>query len=209
MATVRFSKELVDEITKNARLKMSPPVTKATENRPDGAWGQVIYDTLFGSLKPALQQLPDGWVKTAKEIKISRIGSIGCNLTFALSTRLPWPYEFKETELAKKSGYFGDELDLKDNIVWADFHTEVADYMGRIKAAQDRQTEFVEMVKKVCGAYSTLAPALKAWPPLWELIPEKYKDKHREITVRERREVELEVDVDKLTAMSAAARMGI
>jgi hypothetical protein len=65
------------------------------------------------------------------------------------------------------------------------------------------------MVKKVCGAYTTLAPALKAWPPLWELIPENYKNKHREIKERVKNEVVLDVDIGKLTALSTAAKFGI
>jgi hypothetical protein len=65
------------------------------------------------------------------------------------------------------------------------------------------------MVKKVIEAYTTLAPALKAWPPLWELIPENYKNKHRQVVEREKKEVKLDVDINKLTALSTAAKFGI
>jgi hypothetical protein len=41
------------------------------------------------------------------------------------------------------------------------------------------------------------------------LIPEDVKDKHREIKVREKTEVVLDVDINKLTAMSTAAKFGI
>ena len=65
------------------------------------------------------------------------------------------------------------------------------------------------MVSKVCDAYSTLAPALKAWPPLWDLIPEDVKDKHREIKERVKSEAVLSVDIGKLTALSTTAKFGI
>jgi hypothetical protein len=65
------------------------------------------------------------------------------------------------------------------------------------------------MVKEVCNTYSTLAPALKAWPPLWDLIPEDVKDKHREIKERIKNEAVLSVDIGKLTALSTAAKFGI
>jgi hypothetical protein len=65
------------------------------------------------------------------------------------------------------------------------------------------------MVKKVTEAYSTLAPALKAWPPLWDLIPEDVKNTHRKIVERTKNDVVLDVDIGKLTALSTAAKFGI
>jgi hypothetical protein len=65
------------------------------------------------------------------------------------------------------------------------------------------------MVTKVIEAHATLAPALKVWPPLWELIPDEYKDRHREIKVQGKKEVTIDVDLGKLTAMSTAAKFGV
>jgi hypothetical protein len=65
------------------------------------------------------------------------------------------------------------------------------------------------MVYKICNTYSTLAPALKAWPPLWELIPENVKDTHRKIVERTKNDVVLDVDIGKLTALSTAAKFGL
>lgn len=209
MATVRFSKELINQILSNAKGKMQPAVDKALGQRPDTGWGQKIYDTLFGDVLPTLRQLPDGWVKTADEIKITQVGSAHLDMTFSLSGKLPWPNEFKETELAKKNSYWGDHITLKDHLMWSEFYAEVVAYKQRVHDAKKRQTEFVESVDAVIKAYTTLAPALKAWPPLWDLIPGATKDKHREIKERVKGEVSLNVDLDKLTAMSTMARLGI
>jgi len=209
MATVRFSKELIDQILSNAKAKMQPAVDKALQDRPDPAWGQKIYDTLFSDVLPTLRQLPDGWLKTVKEIKIDKVGSVRCDMTFSLNGPTPWPLEFKETALAKKESYWGDQITLKDDLVWSEFHAEVVAQNQKIIAAKARQNEFVASVRAVVHAYTTLAPALKAWPPLWDLIPEATKDKHREIKERVKGEVSLNVDLDKLTAMSTMARLGI
>jgi hypothetical protein len=209
MATVRFSKELVDLIEKNARAKMRPAIERAQEQKLDNAWGQKIYDILFADVLPSLNQLPAGWVKTVPGIKIGHVAGRSCGMTFSFVTPQPWPIEFKETEYAKKEGYYGDDIALKDHLVWGEFLAEVLAYNERVNAAAQRQTEFVAMVRKVCDTYTTLAPALKAWPPLWELIPESYKDKHREIKEREKKEVVLDVDLGKLTALSTAAKFGV
>ena len=209
MATVRFSKELIEQIERNARNKMSPPIERAKEQKLDNAWGQKIYDTLFLEAKPLITQLPAGWVKQVEQIEISEVAGRHCGMTFAFATPQPWPHQFPDTELAKKEYSYNDSIILKDHLVWAEFLAEVTAYRERINAAAKRQSEFVDMVKKVCEAYTTLAPALKAWPLLWELIPENYKDKHRGIKVREKTEVVLDVDIGKLTALITAAKFGL
>jgi len=209
MATVRFSKELIDRIEKVARTKMQPAIDKAQAQKLDASWSQRIYDTLFLEAKPLIAQAPAGWLKTMPRIEIGMVGNAVCNMTFEFATPQPWPYVFSETELARKTSSYGDAINLKDHLVWAEFHAEVTTYHQRVKEVVKRRDEFIEAVKKICNTYSTLAPALKAWPPLWELIPEDIKDKHREIKERTKNEVVLDVDINKLTAMSTAAKFGI
>jgi hypothetical protein len=209
MATVRFSKELIDRIIKNARSKMAPAVTKAEESKPDNSWGQRIYDTMFLEAKPIISQAPAGWLKTVDRMHIEQVGSIRCDMGFTLNPPMPWPYTFPSSDLAKKERNYSDSIVLRDHLTWGEFHAEVVAYNERVATARQRQNEFVDMVSKVCNAYSTLAPALKAWPPLWDLIPEDVKDKHREIKERTKNEVVLDVDIGKLTALSTAAKFGI
>ena len=207
MATVRFSKELTDRILGNAKQKMNAAVAKAMDTRPDQAWGQRIYDTMFADVKPALAQLPAGWVKTTDQLHITKVGTTPCSLGFTLSPAQPWPVKFQDTALARHD--WSDRIALTDNPVWSEFYAEVVAYKQRVRAAEERQREFVAMVAQVIEAYTTLAPALKAWPALWDLIPEDVKDKHREIKERDKKEVKLEVDLSKLTALSTAAKFGI
>jgi hypothetical protein len=209
MATVRFSKELIDRIEKQATAKMQPAIDKAQAQKLDANWGQRIYDTLFLEAKPTILQVPAGWLKTMPRIEIGRVGSAVCNMAFEFATPQPWPYVFPDTELACKNSSYGDSINLKDHLVWGEFHAEVTAYHQRVQEATRRRSEFIVAVKKICNTYSTLAPALKAWPPLWDLIPEDVKDKHREIKERTKNEVVLDVDIGKLTAMSTAAKFGL
>ena len=208
MATVRFSNGLIDRIRSNARTKMAPAIEKAKESKPDNSWGQRIYDTLFLKVKPILSQVPAGWLRVQDSFMVESVGDIKCSMKFQFSPPVPYPITF-DTELGKVGYSYSDRLILKDHPVWGEFRAEVVAYNGRLAAAELRQNEFDQMVCKICNTYSTLAPALKAWPPLWELLPEDVKDKHREIKVREKTEVVLDVDLGKLTAMSTAAKLGV
>jgi hypothetical protein len=209
MATVRFSKDLIEKIISNARNKMQPAVTKAEESKPDNAWGQRIYDTIFAEVKPIISRVPAGWLKTVERMDIEQVGDTRCNMRFNFNPPVPWPNVFLANAVAKKERQYSDGIVLTDEHVWAEFYAEVVAFNERVRTARKRQNEFADMVKKVTEAYSTLAPAIKAWPPLWELIPEDVKNTHRRIVERTKNEVVLDVDIGKLTALSTAAKFGI
>lgn len=209
MSTVRFSKELIEAVVKNAKAKMQPAIDKAQATTLHPAWGQKIYNRLFGDQQALLTGVPAHWLRTKDNIHIRRIGNVACQQRLSFSGKMYWPAQFPATPLATFDGGWEDSLTLCDVEDWAELKDEMQVINDNNHRAKARQTEFVAMVTKVCGAYSTLAPALKAWPPLWDLIPEHVKDKHREIKVREKTETTLDVDIGKLTAMSTAAKFGI
>jgi hypothetical protein len=188
---------------------MEPAITKAKDQKPDNAWGQVIYDTLFLDVKPIIAQLPVDWFRTLSTLEISGVGNQKCNLKFIFGIHQSWPNVFRTTKLAEKKSSYSDGITLTSDPVWAEFYAEVVAYNDRVAVATQRQTEFAAMVNQVIAAYSTLAPALKAWPPLWELIPEEVKNTHRRIVERTKNEVVLNVDIGKLTALSTAAKFGL
>jgi hypothetical protein len=66
---------------------------------------------------------------------------------------------------------------------------------------------FVEQVKKIINAHATLAPALKLWQPLWDLIPEDYKERHRKVVERTKSDTQVDVDLGSLTATVVAHKL--
>lgn len=214
MATVRISNALVSDVVTLARSKMRPAVDKAIQQRPDDAWGQRIYDTLFGDMKPILDQLPSYWKNNTSIIEINAFGEVSRSHSFPIAGQ-PWPMGPFSTPLAKRAApvqvrYQGTCLELRQNPAWEELFAVMGEYFGRIDAARTREGEFVDMVKKVLDSHSTLAPALKVWPPLWDLIPDAMKDRHREITIRTKSDkVDVGVDLGKLTAMATAVKFGL
>jgi hypothetical protein len=188
---------------------MKPAVDRALEQRPAHSWGQIIYNRIFGDQIPLLAQLPHGWTQFRENINVSTVGDQPCALVFELGCELHWPHTFPANSLGSIGHSYTGALRLNTDPIWDDFYTEVKAYNERVTAAKARQTEFVEAVQKILTAYSTLAPALKAWPPLWDLISEDVKNQHRAINTRNKKEVELTVDLGRLTALSTAAKFGV
>jgi hypothetical protein len=208
MATVRFSKELQDAILNNARIVFNKQREDADNNRPSDEWGDKIYNTLFGEHTAVLNAVPPYFFNMVDKIKVEHIGTLPVNLEFKLNSKRPMPHEFPDTELAKKSGYYGNDIHLKDNLTWGEFHADVTRWKQSIKAVEEKRTAFIMQVKKIIEAHATLAPALKVWPPLWDLVPENYKEKHREVKEREKKEVSLEgVDLSSLTSIVVANKL--
>lgn len=207
MATVRFSKELNEAIIKNAKAVFDKQAQAAREAKPDDAWGDKIYNILFGEHVTALNAVPQYFLSMTEKIKIEQVGGRSCNLEFKLSNPRPFPKEFPNMELAKKAGYYDNAVALKDNLVWGEFFAEVAKWQEGMKAVEEKRRVFVEQVEKIISAHATLAPALKMWQPLWDLIPEEYKERHRKIVEREKKEVNVDVDLQSLTATVVAHKI--
>jgi hypothetical protein len=209
MATVRFSKELQDEILKNARLVFDKQITAAQGSRPDStAWAEKIYNILFGEHIPVLNAVPQEFLYMTEQIDIDRVGETRCRLRFNLMSAKPWPRKFNDTEYAKSnSTYNSSEISLRDHPAWAELKAELSAWQERVTAVQNKRDEFVEQVKKIIEAHATLSPALKMWPPLWDLIPENYKERHREVVERTKKEVDVQVDLGALTAAVVANKI--
>ena len=91
--------------------------------------------------------------------------------------------------------------------MFEDIKAEAIAYKERVRLVTERRTLFVEQVKKIINAHATLAPALKMWQPLWDLIPEEYKERHRKIVERTKTDTQVDVDLGSLTATVVAHKL--
>lgn len=207
MATVRFSDALKSQILNIASKKFVDKIEVAKNSEPTG-WGDYIHAQTLGSYLLDMQKLPVQFFKMRDKIVVCKVNGLRCNFTFMLNRPMPFPVAFPPESGAQYNGSYGDEIVLQHRTMWDDYHAQLVAYNERIKAAEARRDEFVSAVRTVITTYSTLAPALKAWPPLWDLIPENVKDTHRLIVSREKVAPVLTIDLDRITAMAAANKMG-
>jgi hypothetical protein len=209
MATVRFSQALIDDILAQAKSKLQPAVTRAFESRPDHSWGDKIYNTLFADELHLVKQLPSHWCTQVGSIFVEYVGDLRVGMRCDLSALRPWPATVIDTDLANSKGYVVGRIALKNHLVWGELYAEAKAFLERVEAAQKRQNEFAESVKQVITTYTTLAPALKAWPPLWDLLDEQTKARHKEIKSSPKTVVTPDVDFNKLTAQITAAKFNV
>lgn len=210
MATVRLSQSLTNQILEIAGRTQDKAVVRAIETRPSHDWAEKIYTTLLGEDEVALaEKLPVHWFETVSNIKLHAIGSLNCNmLEFTFATPKRWPRRINNS-LGKLEYGGTSTIYLHESLVWGELRAEMSAWSARVSAAQQRKREFLVSIRKILDSYTTLAPALKAWPPLWDYLPEDVKDKHKEVSTKEKKaEVVVDVDLSTLTAMAVAAKIG-
>lgn len=211
MATVRITKELITDTLIRAERQFKPLVEKAEASRPDSAkWGMVIYDAIYGKYKDTMAALPSSYINHEEQVYVNVVNGEGCALYFELGGSRPAPpsSDVPGIETGYRGFDLGTTMDTQDQ--WIELAEELRLWRARIKDARQRRTEFVNGVKMVLSNHSTLAPALKEWAPLWDLIPEHYRERHKEVkprVVSEKTAVSSDV-LGKLTGAITAAKLG-
>jgi len=210
MATVKFSEELRERIANIASSKFQGAINKARESAPKD-WGDRLYDYAFGPYADDMAKLPKGFFATRGSIVVNSVTKggeeIAVGLDFSFTDKKLFPFAYPTKFPWQRSGNYGDSINIRYSDVLEEFVNEVREWNKRKHAAVTRQAEFKESVRKVVDAYATLAPALKAWPPLWDLIPDEVKAKHKLIVEREVKAREIDVDLDRMTAMAAFTKI--
>lgn len=216
MATVRFSEQLKDNIYDNAKAMFKANIEKAKRDVP-AHWADKMYQSFFpAEVIAKFKALPDyamdkqesmtlnGFYNEPEDVfqtaeyntKVYKCDSV--RLEF--STAQPWPRNFSKEVTGFNNGYSSGTCDFNDTR-WDWLKPEFKEYNRKIFEQESKQEKFLEGVKSIINTYSTLAPALKAWPALWDLIPEEAKERHKKIVEKKKAEVaDIGADLDGMTA---------
>jgi hypothetical protein len=212
MATVRFSDEMRTSILRNARSLYDEQVGTAKDDFPKERWGNEVYNLMFKDTMAQMNALPDGYLKASDNLGITGFSggdrSDDVEIRFAYSPARRVPENFREAKglgIVKASTYGMHRLDATDPR-WDTFKAEYLAYTTALAKVYAERDVFIKGVNEVINAYSTLAPALKAWPALWDLVPEQYRTRHKTIVERKTADPKIEADVD-LNRMTAAVTL--
>ena len=183
MAIVRFSRELRKNIVQKATSMLDHKVQAARDSF-NKTHLDSIYERVFSTYIPHMSALPVEFFNSAKEVDIY-INGHSSPIRVQFNPPKPVPSKTMSNGRFRYTPHYSvPDIYLDTSCSeWESLRSEHALYIERIQAEKAKQREFVEMVETVINAHETLAPALKTWPALWELIPEEVKDKHRVHTI--------------------------
>ena len=208
MAVVRFSEELKDAIITNAKAFFEPRIKAMRDQQPN------VFDAVaaqaYSTYMPGINALPMNFFNWSSDIEID-VKYKTTIITIYGKTSTPYPrlHDGQKAPCGAviKGSYRIDIALPTESSVYAPYNDQVIAWYEGIEAVSAQRDEFVDGVRQVIDAHSTLAPALKAWPPLWDLVPETYKERHRKVVERNKPAPELDVDLSKLTTTVVAAKI--
>lgn len=223
MAIVKFSKELQASILVNARTVFAEKRNAAA--KLDTHWtAQSLADFAFQPILGALNA-PEvqPFLHKVDSVRVQRIDDAQPWERFGNNSQVTIPAPKRNairhlinnpdgSEGEVVASYVYDTLALDFHNVHAvlDLKKALDERDKRLAEVKVQTDDFVKVVEAVLNTHSTLASALRAWPPLWELLDEKTKTKHKEVTVKAKADKPvLDVDLSAATQLLTMKRMGL
>ena len=226
MATVRFSDTLKGEIRNKAKAMFQDKISETMRNIPTH-WADKVYRCFFPQdVRTTMASLPDYVLPKKEFIEVSgwhnapqddawQTGAYrhqtwkldGGAIRLSFDNPVPWVDKFKESPTGFIQHYSHGTFDFADPR-WDWLKPEFKEYNRKVFEAINKQETFLSSVNTLMETYTTLAPALKAWRPLWDLLPDEAKDRHK--TVKERKVVkaeELDLDLNAMTSAVALSKI--
>ena len=227
MATVRFSDQLKSDIKRKAEDLFTKRLEAADANVPEEITGKIVYDLMFKDHLRAMAALPEGYITTSNNFTLNGMKGKGVPdgitkraISFDMPDTTRWPQTMDATIHGltdnRRGSYSSMYINTDDERWTPAFVRAYVDYCQAYDTVMDDRIKFVEGVNAVITTFSTLAPALKEWPALWDLLPSEAQERHKKIVERVKRVVNLQgdpdhadqpVDLDSMTAAVTVAKL--
>lgn len=224
MATVRITKELRGYIRREVRSLYYDRLNKIRDiheaDNPEQV--QALYDLFLGDYADRINALPTGFMRLAKSVTFSssrETGGAFYDIRVHFDKPRPIPDVFSGSEHGSIFWkQYGTEptITLSDNL--HDCDGTALDYLRKnnLKFAEiaNQLETATKSIDVLLSKYSTLSPALKEFPALWDLLPEDTKDKHREVVEKKPKRKSLDeaqeesVDLSGIGAAIIANKLG-
>lgn len=204
MAVVRITGELTDAVMQRVDRQFYAADEAAKRTRPE--IGQQVYDIIMAPYRHDMDKVPASMFATIERMDIQLEG-VGVHEAWALDNPMPAPYGLPR-EAAGEWGmgsYFSVTVKLRRNEKeFASVFEKVDAWQNAIaKVVGDRSAARLD-VKKILDAFTTLAPALKAWPALWDLLPDGVRERHKQVVERAKPAApKLDVSTDSLVGLTS------
>jgi hypothetical protein len=211
MATVRFTNELIADIKRKARAPFDTKKGEIEKSKNFDHWAHTIWKAIVREHETALLSLPAYWLSSSNRFSV-RVATPGTSKYMYIHAHTqrsyPMPRDVKsneDIECITPSGYI--QL-VPTSEVFKPLIEEVIEWMGQMEVVEKQRDTMLDGVDQLTKTYTTLGPALKAWPALWELLPDYAKTKHKDVVKREKVEPkELKADLTAMTSTMTVIRM--
>lgn len=184
MAVVRITDQLKQDVLRSVDAHFKGAQEKAQLLRPE--IGEAVYTAVLGPHAADMARVPLMFFTQREDIQITikRRSRDVCE-NWSIESK-PFPQDIPKRNGVKYeiSHYSGVQITLARIDEFAHIHEEVDAWQDAIKGVEEDRKLAHADVSKILDSFTTLSPALKAWPALWDLLPDDTREKHKEIVER-------------------------
>lgn len=209
MAMVNISQKLVCNAVDIANEQFSARRIRVENEFKLPMTGDEIYDLTFGRWYNGMMSMPTEFFYWSSELMVSSVGKQSCNLALILSTKKPFPTNFPDQPTFKRMNPYGPatRIWLFPDEQWQPLEDALKTKAITLEEIQEQKQTFTNTLRTLLSKHTTLASALKEWPPLWDYLTDEVKQRHSAPTVRNKKVVvdagsEPEVNTATLTALA-------
>lgn len=223
MATVHFSEKLRSEITNKCK-NIYDKKTEALRDSFPQSFALELTKAMMEPYSSLMNQLPRQFFVKKNQIYLESVNKYTVDNTTSLTTEVLWPTidssDFRDMFPGVQDAYTyrAELLHLRVPEIEVVFNKypqlniyrpEIYKWIDDSQKLTNEREAFIRGVENVITSYRTLGPALKAWPPLWDLIPEEAQQRHKQIASRARATPdEIDADLNALTSVVVAHKLG-
>lgn len=171
--------------------------------------GDEIYDLTFGRWYHGMMSMPKEFFHWSSELTVSSVGNQSCNLTLLLGAKKPFPNNFPDQPTFKRMTVYGPAIRIRlfSDEKWQSLEDALRTRAMALDEIESQRQTFTDTLKTLLSKHTTLASALKEWPPLWDYLTDEIKQRHSAPTVRNKKAVtdagpEPEVNTATLTSLA-------
>lgn len=207
MATVMISKGLINEVTSAVSLLYSEALQEANKVPPH--WFDTIYNLLLpADIQKKMSELPPLFFRYAPSVSVFTNSYGVICLENKQRLLLPWSLDSNISGLMHSTSIIQSLQLNEQDPRWSSFLREAKERNDKIASVRLQTSEAVNNARELLNQFGSLGPALKAWPPLWDLLSENTKNRHKQkVVIKKKKEVNLPDNMDDLTTKLTVNRM--
>ena len=214
MATVRFSNELRGSILRRAEALFTKRITDINMNVVhEDVYKRVVAPVLEPIAEKA-KEIPEPFFSFTKEttvyVRHPQHGNFRRDYTLPTETVCPKKLYVVHPGLKLDSGYRDMTAHISFDTLPEDLREHADAQCTALYTLRNEAKNFRSSVDKLINHYATLAPALKEWPPLWDLLDSSVQNRHKEVSEKRKRssaKEELDLSLDRMTGTVVANKL--
>jgi hypothetical protein len=173
--TVRISDKLTTMVIENISSLYRKKLEELDKQKPDV--GDRIYELVYGPHRRNMELLPKCFFRRFDSLEVGQIDGVKWLIRFKLSATVLGAYMHPENENVRLDGFSSDRLAIFRTPQTEEIIDAILEWKGKIQTVGEVRMNAQGAVKGILKSYVSLPPAIKAFPPLIDLLSPEVRKK--------------------------------